>query len=80
MKDSRTILKKAARQIDTALHRYENREDKLAVAKRLIRLHRVLAKARSALIRERVEAILAKPTLDRKDEETLEELLRSSQY
>ena len=75
MKDCRAILKKAAKQMDEALQRYENGEDTLTVAKRVRRVRRVVAEAGSALIRERVEAILAKPTLDRKDKETLEELL-----
>jgi len=80
MKDSRMIINQALRGLDEALHCYESGEDTLTVAKRLLRRHRMLAKARSALIREQVETIFAKPTLARKDEETLEELLRSSKW
>jgi hypothetical protein len=73
--DSTTIIDKAIRDLDEALQRYENREeDTLAVAKRVRGVHRVLAEARSTLIRERVEAILAKPGLEKKDEEILQEL------
>jgi hypothetical protein len=65
--------------MDKALHLYESEEDTLTVAKQVIRLHRALAEARSALIREQVEAILARPTLERKDINTLNELLLSEQ-
>jgi hypothetical protein len=58
-----------------ALHRYQSKEDALTVAKQLIGLHRTLAEARSALIREQVEAILAQPTLERTDAEILNKLL-----
>jgi hypothetical protein len=75
MKDSQTNLEKALRGLDEALRRYEHRrEDTLSVAKRLLRLQRMLGKARSALLREQLEAILAKPTLNQKDKETVEEL------
>ena len=74
MKDSRTIINKAIRGLDEALQRYENGEDTLTVAKRLRGVHRVVAEAGSTLIRERVEAILAKPGLEQKDEEILQEL------
>ena len=72
--DSTTIIDKAIRDLDEALQRYENGEDTLAVAERVRGVRRVLAEARSTLIRERVEAILAKPGLEKKDEEILQEL------
>jgi hypothetical protein len=74
MKNSQMILSKAARDMDEALQRYENGEDTLAVAKRVRDVHRVVAEAGSTLIRERVEAILAKPGLAKKDKEILQEL------
>jgi hypothetical protein len=80
MKDSRTIINKAERRMDKTFHLYEKGADTLTVAKPLIRLHRMLAKARSVLIREQVERILAKSTLERQDEETLKELLRRAEY
>jgi hypothetical protein len=60
---------------NTALHLYQGGEDKLTVAKQLLRLQRLLLQARSALIQEQVEAILDRPTLDRKDTEILKKLL-----
>ena len=60
--------------MNEALRRYENGEASLAVAKRVRDVHRVVAEAGSTLIRERVEAILAKPGLAKKDDEILQEL------
>jgi hypothetical protein len=74
MKDSRTIINQAIRDLDEALQRYENREDTLAVAKRLRDVHRMVAEARRTLIREWVEAIVAKSGLNKKDKEILQEL------
>ena len=74
MKDSRTILSKAAKRMVRAFQLYQNGEDTLAVAKRLLLLHRMLKKVRSALIREQLQALLTKPTLDQKDQDTIEEL------
>jgi hypothetical protein len=62
--------------MDKALHLYESGEDRLSVAKQLLRLQRTLAGARSALIREQVDAMLAQPTLDQTDTEILKQLLR----
>jgi hypothetical protein len=61
--------------MDKALHLYKDGEDALTVERQLIRLHRTLAEARSALIQEQVDAILARPTLDQTDTEILKKLL-----
>jgi hypothetical protein len=62
--------------MDKALHRYQSGEDPLIIAKQLLQLHRTLLQAKSTLIQEQVEAVLARPTLDQKDTEILKKLLR----
>ena len=76
MKDTKITLRKALRHMNKAFHLYQGGEDALTVAKQLIRLHRTLTEVRSGLLREQVEAILTRPTLDQTDTEILKKLLR----